>query len=119
MSLIPYVRSGYTETVYPAKLFEYLAMGRPVVATDLPELRKLQLPQYALRIGTDPATFVAAIRDALADTGADSARLRRELAKPHDWDSVVSRMAGLIVEQQHQRAAHGNHRDAATAEPNA
>lgn len=116
VGLIPYLRSQYTNTVYPAKLFEYLAMGRPVVATDLPELRKLQLPEPALRIGTDPTTFIAAIRDAVSDTGADSARLRRELAQQHDWDSVVSRMAGLIAEQQRERAARADRPDAATPE---
>jgi glycosyltransferase involved in cell wall biosynthesis len=117
VGLIPYLRSPYTDTVYPAKLFEYLAMGRPVVATDLPELRKLQLPESALRIGTDPTTFIAAIRDALSDTGADKAQLRRELAQPHDWDRVVSRMAGLIADQQHQRAVSDSRPDAAAPEP--
>jgi glycosyltransferase involved in cell wall biosynthesis len=113
VGLIPYLRNQYTETVYPAKLFEYLAMGRPVVATDLPELRKLQLPQAALRIGLDSTTFVNAIREALSDTAADNAQLRRELARPHDWDSVVSKMADLIAEHQQHRAVTGGRPDTA------
>ena len=35
--LIPYLLNDYTETVYPTKLNEYLARGKAVVSTALPE----------------------------------------------------------------------------------
>ena len=35
VGLVPYRLSDYTANVYPTKLNEYLAMGTPVVATDL------------------------------------------------------------------------------------
>ena len=34
--IVPYRRSAYTETVVPSKINEYLAMGKPVVSTNLP-----------------------------------------------------------------------------------
>ena len=40
VGLVPYRLSEYTANVYPTKLNEYLAMGMPVVATDLPEIRR-------------------------------------------------------------------------------
>lgn len=41
MFILPYVRSELTENINPLKLKEYLATGRPVVATRLPEVAKL------------------------------------------------------------------------------
>ena len=40
VGLVPYRLSEYTTNVYPTKLNEYLAMGIPVVATDLVEIRR-------------------------------------------------------------------------------
>jgi len=36
--IIPYLIAEYTKNVYPTKLNEYLAMGKPVVSTALPEI---------------------------------------------------------------------------------
>ena len=40
VTLVPYRIADYTENVYPAKMNEYLAMGKPVIATDLAEVRR-------------------------------------------------------------------------------
>ena len=40
VGIVPYVFSDYTANVYPTKLNEYLAMGIPVVATGLPDIKR-------------------------------------------------------------------------------
>src|SRR5204863_4696742 len=37
--VIPHIRTPLTEAMSPLKLYEYLAGGRPVAATDLPSIR--------------------------------------------------------------------------------
>lgn len=99
VALVPYVRTAYTDTVYPTKLLEYLTMGCPVVATDLPEVRDLRLPEFAVRIAGDGDGCIAAVRAALQDRERQATERRRALARERDWGSVVSRMAALIAEQ--------------------
>src|SRR5437763_3133704 len=37
VGIVPYLSNGYTQTVVPTKINEYLAMGKPDVSTDLPD----------------------------------------------------------------------------------
>ena len=83
VGIVPYRLTEYTANVYPTKLNEYLAMGIPVVATDLPEIRRFNAEHGDDRCGrrrrrTHSAT---AIRDALAyaRTTAGRARASRSL----------------------------------------
>lgn len=88
--IVPYRRSPFTETVWPTKLHEYLARGKPVVSTALPEVRLLDYPPTAVRISDGAADMAAAIRAALADTSAGADR--RALAEPYSWARTLGRM---------------------------
>jgi len=104
VGLIPYQRSAYTNTVNPTKLYEYLAMGAPVVSTDLPEVVALELPRFAVRTACNRQEFIACVREALAeDQPADRGR-RRALALQRDWAAVVERIAISIAERQAVRS---------------
>ncbi|WP_018634720.1 glycosyltransferase [Parafrankia elaeagni] len=79
--LMPHVSSALTEAMSPLKLFEYLAAGRPVVATDLGPVRALRDAGYfgdAVHLARDPAQFVDQV-----------ARLLDEPAGPEAADFVA------------------------------
>ncbi len=94
--LIPYLENDYTRSCFPLKLFEYLAAGKPVVASGLPELRGME-PDVVVVSGS--SSFLTAI-DAAADliTPADFAR-RQAIASENTWEGRTSRLLGLIAEE--------------------
>lgn len=81
----------------PNKVFEYVAAGIPVVASDLPELRSL-VQRYGigeLVDPADPASVAAGIRAALAQPRADAiAAAARELS----WDLEQRALLDLYAE---------------------
>jgi glycosyltransferase involved in cell wall biosynthesis len=96
VGLIPYKLNEQTRHVNPLKVYEYLAAGRPVVGTPLPELRQFE---PLVRVAGDVDGFVGAVEAALAegdDPQAVAARLAAAAA--NTWDVRVERMVGLIGE---------------------
>lgn len=93
--LIPYVLNDATKAVFPLKFFEYLATGRPVVASPLPSL----LPWQALvPSATGAAEWVAAIEEALAHPGRHTDQ-RRALARRHTWERRLAEMEAAIAKR--------------------
>lgn len=87
-----YVMDGYTRYIYPLKLHEYLAAGRPVVATHIPALEEFRDVVY---MASSADEWVAAIGRALAE-GPTAAAARAGIAANHDWSSLVARIANAI-----------------------
>jgi len=96
VALIPYARTAFMETVFPHKLHEYFALGRPVVSTDLPEVVKLGLPPSTIAIGRDTREFVDLVRRAIDEDSSGAAEERIALARTRDWRRIVMEMAELI-----------------------
>jgi glycosyltransferase involved in cell wall biosynthesis len=103
VALIPYVIGGHTLTVYPLKLHEYLAAGRPVVTTGLPELRAFP---GVVRIGENYNHFVEQVRAAISDNGLAAIVKRVALAKQNTWDQRVVDISAAL---DHAMAAKEGH----------
>ncbi len=97
VGLVPYCLADYTANVYPTKLNEYLAMGTPVVATDLFEIRRFNDEHGRIvSVAGDPVAFVSAIRKEL-QPAADAERARRiDVARTNSWSSRIAAMSALI-----------------------
>lgn len=106
VGIVPYILNGYSETVVPTKINEYLAMGKPVVSTNLPEVSIFN-SQHGVIITCPnrPNEFIASIERALlsANGGADEA-LRRTVAAANDWGRRFERMS-MVVKQELQTKA--------------
>jgi glycosyltransferase involved in cell wall biosynthesis len=94
--LMPYRVDAYTNSIYPLKLHEYLASGRPVIGS-----RIVSLDAFAdvVALATAAAEWSHAIDAALATAAqADSSRAARQaVARRHDWSVIVDQMARLVA----------------------
>jgi glycosyltransferase involved in cell wall biosynthesis len=105
VGLVPYRLTPYTADVYPTKLNEYLAMGIPVVATDLPAIRRFNAEHGpVVAVGRDADAFAAAIRGALNERSPAKIERRIEVARRNGWDERIARMLALVEEELHVRA---------------
>jgi len=96
--IVPYVKSAYTETVVPTKINEYLAMGKPVVSTELPAVCDFNR-QYNILL-TSPAEserFLGALEKARTEpVDEEVLRRRREVAALGSWETRLEEMSKLI-----------------------
>ena len=83
----------------PIKLFEYMAAGCAVVASDLPSLREVLDPDDAVWVApSDPAALASAIRSLAGDAERArrlAARLR-EKARSYTWAARGERLARVV-----------------------
>ncbi|HET7588353.1 MAG TPA: glycosyltransferase [Gammaproteobacteria bacterium] len=94
VALIPFLVNSLTEAVSPIKLFEYLALGKPVVSTAITESRKYDCVYVSGRDG-----FCSAIDQAVAtENDAASVRARRATADANTWRARVDVLRHFVEE---------------------
>lgn len=96
--MIPYNLTEYTETVYPTKMNEYHALGKPVVSTDLTEVNKFNKGNDNLvAIGKTYGEFVGHISDMLGNAKTDNFIGERiKSAKQNSWKERIEQMSNII-----------------------
>ncbi|MHB8531987.1 MAG: glycosyltransferase [Solirubrobacteraceae bacterium] len=93
VGLIPYARNELTDSIFPMKVYEYLAAGLPVVSTPLPALAAVP----AVAKAPDAAGVARLIDEALAGDGADVRAARSLAAMSHSWDRRLAEIAAAIA----------------------
>jgi glycosyltransferase involved in cell wall biosynthesis len=85
--LIPYVHNELTDYISPIKLYEYLAVGKPIISTNLPEIKPLV--QW-VSIAESPMQWISAIEKVLIEDTPQIVAARRQAAWEHTWDARVN-----------------------------
>jgi glycosyltransferase involved in cell wall biosynthesis len=91
--LVPHNRTPLTEAMSPLKLYEYLASGRPVVATDLEPVRQVEGP--VTRVAPE-GDFVAGVHSALAAGAAGEVERRRSI-EANSWANRSAAVKALAL----------------------
>lgn len=93
--MMPYRVDDYTNCIYPLKLHEYLAGGRFTVGSPI---RALADFRDVVALAGDLEEWTTAIARGLADDDAEARSRRRAVAREHDWQALVHRIALHLAE---------------------
>lgn len=92
--IIPFILNDLTVATDPIKVYEYLASGKPVVATALPELAPYSGMVY---IAESHDRFVAMVLDALLEDQNEPIRQQRiEFAQKNSWSDRATAMRRIV-----------------------
>lgn len=94
--LMPYQVNETTRYIYPLKLHEYMATGKPVVSTMIPAVESFREVIY---VADSAGDFVESVARALKESDVDLKLKRREIAQRHSWEHHVKRKIELINSQ--------------------
>lgn len=99
--IAPFAAGQVADAVSPLKIYEYLAMRKPVVATPLAGVKQDAIGPYVAFAATREA-FVAAVtaslaRGTLADPGLDA------VIGEYTWDALYGRLVALLGQELLER----------------
>ena len=91
--IIPFLINDITRATSPVKLFEYMAIGRPIVCTDMDECRKYK----SVLIGKNHADFISQL-DAALQLKNDEVytKLLKKEALENDWHIKAKEIIDLL-----------------------
>ncbi len=94
--LIPHLVSALTESMDPLKLYEYLALGKPVVSTWVAGARRMAGLIYLART---PKEFYASILEALKEPSYKKSN-RMQAARSWGWQQRVNQILACLAGEE-------------------
>ena len=94
---IPFVINNITLATSPVKIFEYMALHKPIVTTDMPECRKYK----SVLIGHNHEEFIKKIDEALKkEKDKKYIELLDKEARENDWSTKAKVIIDLIKKDE-------------------
>lgn len=96
-AIIPFKLVDLILCTNPVKLYEYMAAGKPVVASAMPEA---VIATDLVYIAADAADFTRKLQQALDEDSKELRAARMAWAREHDWSKRAEPMRELIDQRQ-------------------
>ncbi|ACL70683.1 glycosyltransferase [Halothermothrix orenii] len=93
IGIIPFLNTRTARAANPIKMYEYLAAGKPVVASNLPELK--QFPGHVYTVDNN-RSFIDMIKFALKNNSPSREKKRIELARKNSWKVRFSKIKSIV-----------------------
>lgn len=94
VALIPFALNEATEYLSPTKTLEYLAAGKPVIATPINDV--IELYGEVVRIAHNPNEFVEQVEATLKSNPDTNSGRVAEILNRATWDSIAGKITELI-----------------------
>ena len=88
--LMPFARNEATEFINPTKALEYMASGRMIVSSAVPDV--VRNFGSVVRIGSNHDEFISHCHDTVAKPDHTVIQRGLQLAEANSWDSIVARL---------------------------
>lgn len=92
-TIIPHKIDSLTQSMNPLKIYEYLAAGKPIVATAIPGADQFQ---DLVKLAVSPEEFVQKIQKVLETDNEELVQRRVAMARQHSWKQRLQVMNGAI-----------------------
>lgn len=103
VALIPFIKNELTQATNPVKLYEYLAAGKPVVSTELPEVKSVA--EGLVSIADTVAQFEEAIEAALLESEEGVMEQRQQFAENNNWEQRYEALNTYIVQKLYPKVS--------------
>lgn len=96
--MLCYAINNYTKFIYPLKLHEYLASGRPVVGSPIRTLKEFA---HVIKLAHTADEWSSVLTEALSSAACSVAQVeaRRAVARQHDWGRIVRLIARTLCKR--------------------
>jgi glycosyltransferase involved in cell wall biosynthesis len=101
--IMPYKINAFSKGTFPAKTYEYLATGKPIVATPLPGLFELDGHVY---LAQDRRTFIETLRRLPERETPEKVRTRLRVARDNSWESRFERFEEILWQKLRKVQLH-------------
>lgn len=102
VTLIPFLCNTLTESIYPLKINEYLAAGKPVVATSFSD--DIRSFADSIYLAENHEEFVSLIDKAIFENNAELAKRRAEIASENTWEARIKQLWEIV--EEHTQESH-------------
>jgi len=102
VALMPFALNKATEYINPTKTLEYMAAGKPIVSTAVPDVVHNFTP--IVNIGGSHRSFLEAVQLAVTEPDSQLVELGRRRARAASWEGVAGEMARLMDDAATRRA---------------
>ena len=100
VAMNPQLSNNLTIGNYPRKIDEYLAMGKPIVAT---KTKAMDMFKACVYLGGSKEAYVTLTEKALAENSPELEKKRINFAKSHTWTNNVQAIYGAIIKATKHR----------------